>query len=315
VANLPPGSYTVVQTLPSDYLATTPTTANVTLTSGSMGAANYLDTQPASISGMVLVDVNGDGVADAADTNGISGVTIVLQTTNGVPVATNLTSDSGTYFTNVPPGDYTVVQMVPPGWLATATTNITVTLTSGQASTNNNFLDTQPAGIAGSVKLDVNGNGVADAEDTNGVSPVVLNVYLNGTTLVATVTNNSDGSFSVANLPPGSYTVVQTLPSDYLATTPTTASVTLTSGSMGAANYLDTQPLILAITLTSTQGSLLTLSVTPGQYYTLLATTNLLAPITAWSVVSTGTAPVGPFMLTDPEATNFPQRFYRARTP
>ena len=143
----------------------------------------------------------------------------------------------------MPPGSYTVVQMVPPGWLATTTTNITVTLTSGQASTNNNFLDTQPASIAGSVLLDVNGDGVAEAEDTNGVSPVVLNVFLNGTTPVATVTNNSDGSFSVANLPPGSYTVVQTVPSGWLATTPTTVSMTLTSGSTGAANYLiDTRP-------------------------------------------------------------------------
>jgi hypothetical protein len=215
---------------------------------------------------------------------------------------------------NLPPGSYTVVQTLPSDYLATTPTTASVMLTSGSMGAAN-YLDTQPAGIAGSVKLDVNGNGVADAEDTNGVSPVVLNIYLNGATLVATVTNNSDGSFSVANLPPGSYTVVQTLPSDYLATTPTTASVTLTSGSMGAANYLDTQPLILAITLTSTQGSLLTLSATPGQYYTLLATTNLLVPITAWSVVSTGTAPLGPFVVPDPAATNFPYRFYRARSP
>ena len=204
--------------------------------------------------------------------------------------------------------------LVPPGWLATTPTTVSVTLTRGSTGTAN-FLDTQPADIAGSVKLDVNGNGVADAEDTNGVSLVVLNVYFNGTTLVATVTNSADGSFAVNNLPPGSYTVVETLPSDYLATTPTTARVTLTSGSTGTANYLDMQPLIMAITLTSTQGSLLTLNSGLGQNYTLLATTNLLAPITAWSVVSTGTAPVGPFVLTDPEATNYPQRFYRIRSP
>jgi hypothetical protein len=231
-------------------------------------------------------------------------------------VATNLTSESGAFFTNVLPGNYTVVQVVPSGYLATTLTTVSVTLTSGQASTNNNFLDTQPASIAGSVKLDVNGNGIADANDTNGVSPVVLNVYLNGTTLVATVTNSADGSFAVNSLPPGSYTVVQTVPSGYLTTTPTTVSVTLTSGSAGTANYLvDTRPLILAITLTSTQGSLLTLRAVPGQNYTLLATTNLRVPVTDWSVVSTGTVPVGPFVLADPAATNYPQRFYRLRSP
>jgi hypothetical protein len=191
-----------------------------------------------------------------------------------------------------------------------------LTLTSGQASTNNNFLDTQPAGIAGSVLVDVNGDGVANAEDTNGVSPVVLDVYLNGATLVATVTNSADGSFAVNSLPPGSYTVMEMVPPGWLATTLTNITVTLTSGSTGTANYLiDTRPLILAITLTSTQGSLLTFRAGLGQNYTVLAATNLLAPITAWSVVSTGTAPVGPFVVPDLEATNFPQRFYRVRSP
>jgi hypothetical protein len=74
-------------------------------------------------------------------------------------------------------------------------------------------------------------------------------------------------------------------------------------------------PVISAVTFTSTQGSLLTLIATPTKNYTLLATTNLLTPIAAWSVVSTGMAPVGPFVVPDPVATNFQYRFYRARTP
>jgi hypothetical protein len=74
-------------------------------------------------------------------------------------------------------------------------------------------------------------------------------------------------------------------------------------------------PVISGVTFTSTQGSLLTLSVTPAKNYTLLATTNLQAPVAAWSVVSTGTAPVGPFVVPDPAATNFPYRYYRARSP
>ena len=79
MSNLTPGSYTVVQTVPPGYTNTTPVTVNVTLTSGSTGTANYLDMQPGSIAGNVLVDVNGNGVADSNDTNGIAGVTITLQ--------------------------------------------------------------------------------------------------------------------------------------------------------------------------------------------------------------------------------------------
>ena len=89
------------------------------------------------------------------------------------------------------------------------------------------------------MKLDLNGNGVADSKDTNSIAPVEIKVYTNGTTLVATVTDNSDGSFSVSNLPPGNYTVVQMVPSGYTNTTPVTVNVTLTSGSTNTANYLD----------------------------------------------------------------------------
>jgi hypothetical protein len=74
-------------------------------------------------------------------------------------------------------------------------------------------------------------------------------------------------------------------------------------------------PVISAVTFTSNQGSLITLSATPTKNYTLLATTDLLAPISSWSVVSTGAAPVGSFVVADPAATNFLQHFYRARTP
>ena len=354
VSDLPPNIYTVVQTVPPGYTNTTPVTVNVTLTSGSTGTANYLDTQPGSIAGSVLVDVNGNGVADSNDTNGIAGVTVTLQTTNGMVLATNVTSASGAYsFPNLMPGSYVIVETNLPGWISTLDTappnddhipvtltsglistnnifydtqpgsiagnvlvdvngngiadsndtngiagvtvtlqttggvvlastltsasgaygftnlmpgsyvvvetnlsgwistldtappnddHIPVTLVSGQVSTGNNFYDTQLAQITGSVKLDVNGNGIADAADTNGVSPAVLKVYQGGTNLVATVTNNPDGTFSVSNLTPGSYTVVQTVPPGYTNTTPVTVNVTLTSGSTGTANYLDTQP-------------------------------------------------------------------------
>ena len=221
VSNLTPGSYSVVQTVPPGYMNTTPVTVNVTLTSGSAGTANYLDTQLGSIAGSVLVDVNGNGIADSNDTNGIAGVTVTLQTTGGVVLASTLTSASGAYsFTNLLPGSYMVVETNLPGWISTLDTappnddHIPVTLTSGQVSTGNNFYDMQLAQIVGSVKLDVNGNGTADLADTNGISPVVIKIYQGGANLVATVTNNPDGSFAVSGLLPGNYTVLQTVPAN-----------------------------------------------------------------------------------------------------
>ena len=49
---------------------------------------------------------------------------------------------------------------------------------------------------------------------------------------------------------------------------------------------------------------------------TVLATTNLLLPLTNWTVLGTVTDnPPGQFQFSDPQATNHPLRFYRVRSP
>jgi hypothetical protein len=49
---------------------------------------------------------------------------------------------------------------------------------------------------------------------------------------------------------------------------------------------------------------------------TILTTTNLLLPLTNWTVLGTLTdSPPGHFQFTDPQATNRPLRFYRVRSP
>jgi hypothetical protein len=54
----------------------------------------------------------------------------------------------------------------------------------------------------------------------------------------------------------------------------------------------------------------------PGASFSVLATTNLSLPLSNWMVLAgvTEVAP-GQFQLTDPQATNSPQRFYRVRSP
>ena len=73
-------------------------------------------------------------------------------------------------------------------------------------------------------------------------------------------------------------------------------------------------PLISGLSQNGDGSMSLALSAQPGQNYLLTATTNLSLPWSAWSVVSTGTVPFGPFNLSDPAATGFPQRFYRLAT-
>jgi hypothetical protein len=52
-----------------------------------------------------------------------------------------------------------------------------------------------------------------------------------------------------------------------------------------------------------------------GAAYRIFATTNLVLPLSHWTVAATGTFHGGVFQFTDTAATNFPHRFYRAMTP
>ena len=53
----------------------------------------------------------------------------------------------------------------------------------------------------------------------------------------------------------------------------------------------------------------------PGAVFTALGTTNLLLPLSSWTVLGGVTeGPPGRFQFTDPQATNSPQQFYRVRS-
>ena len=235
--NLTPGAYTVVQTLPAGYTNTLDTAPPndlripLTLTSGQTPTGNnFYDTQYASISGAVRVDLNGNGVVDAGDTNGIAGVTVQLLDVGSIVVATTTTGADGSYsFANVRPGAYTVRETDLPGWYSTLDTTspndnlIPVSLTSGQASTGNNFYDTAYASVSGAVLVDVNGNGIAEAGDTNGISGVFVRLLDASSNVVATTTTSATGAYGFTSLPVGNYTVVQTVPAGYTNTLDTAA--------------------------------------------------------------------------------------------
>ncbi len=75
---------------------------------------NFSEVEPASIAGNVYYDANDNGIFDA-DESGIGGVTVTL---SGPVTRTAITAADGSYsFTDLPPGDYTVVQTQPSAWV------------------------------------------------------------------------------------------------------------------------------------------------------------------------------------------------------
>ena len=136
-----------------------PTTANLIVTSSAPGAV-------ASIAGTVYHDRNDNGAIDIGE-EGIGGVTINL-TQGGIIFATTTTGPDGKYnFPNLAPGNYTVVEVNPAGWidgkdtvgvgasggLGTAGNDVisNVTLAGGDAATEYNFGERKPPGGVASI--------------------------------------------------------------------------------------------------------------------------------------------------------------------
>ena len=139
-------------------------------------------------------------------------------------------SPDGSYsFANLRPGTYSVVETQPAAYLdgkdtagssgGTVTNDAisTILLGAGVASVNNNFGELQPSSLSGFVYVDAGNDGVKGAGEA-GIGGVT--VTLTGTNDLGAVSltalTAADGSYSFANLRPGTYSVVETQPAGYL---------------------------------------------------------------------------------------------------
>ncbi len=243
------GTATPVGTVPSAI-------GGIVLGSGAASTGNNFAEVPGggAIEGRVWRDDNNNGALDAGEP-GIAGVTLELTgtTSGGAPVSRTTTTDAeGRYaFTGLAPGNYAVREPTqPPATLNGATVagringvsigNATSLLTTpsavtaialgaNQVSSGNDFGEFPASAISGRVYLDNNGNGRPDAGET-GLAGIVL--VLTGTDDLGrpvnlTATTAADGSYTFADLRPGTYTVTQpTQP-------PGTVNGTTTAGSAG----------------------------------------------------------------------------------
>ncbi len=218
-------------------------------TAGSTSSANnFLDQQQnATISGSVLNDLNGDGLANDGGV-GVAGATVALfrdVNTNGVfdsgtdtQVGASVTTPvSGAYsFASLATGVYFVNETNPAGFFSTAaiagsgtgTTSlvqssdrIRVTITTaGSTSSANNFLDQQrDASISGTVYNDIDGSGDFTVGET-GLAGVTVS-YSGGTPATSgSVSTGVGGGYTISGLQAGSYSVDYTVPSGYVNTGP-----------------------------------------------------------------------------------------------
>ena len=256
LVGLRPGTYAVTETQPAGYgeagqvsddpdadTLVTNVISNLVLESGESSAGNDFTERFSTISGVVFHDLDNDGV-QGSDEVGIAGVELSLTGTdaNGAPVTQTVVTDiDGAYtFVDLLSGEYAITETQP----AAYSDGIDVAGTSGGiAAVGGDEISAIPlaAGtdaesytfaeigtpIIGTVWIDDDRDGVIDVGEP-GISGVTITLLdSNGDVVGVTVTDDT-GSYSFADLPAGDYSIVQTQPSGFGSTTPSTIAVTLT---------------------------------------------------------------------------------------
>ncbi len=200
----------------------------------------FAEVLESEIAGRVFLDGNNDGILNGSET-GIGGQTIEL--VQGGSVLTSVaTSGDGSYsFTGLQPGTYTIRQPAQPantssgqtvpgsvpngGTPGTATPATTVPseiaglfLPPNTLSPDNNFAEIPNAReIRGQVFIDFADNGVLDGTDygLSGLAIELTGTDVSGGAVTQSAVTASDGTYTFAGLPEGTYQIEQTgIPSD-----------------------------------------------------------------------------------------------------
>jgi len=186
---------------------------------------NFGELLPATLTGFVYIDSDGDAIKDGGETVGVPGVTITLSGVdylgNAIPPA--ITNGSGVYtFTNLLPGTYSLTETPPAGLTHTgaeagskggsgagllSATITAIPIVSNDTATGYNFGESGE-GISGFIYVDSNGNGVKDVGETGiaGVSMTISGNVLAGGSVCGyipscTVVSDGTGQYRFLHLP------------------------------------------------------------------------------------------------------------------
>jgi len=187
---------------------------------------NFCELQPASISGVVFVDGNGDCYRQA-DELAIAGVTIELRDARGRFVTRTITDAGGNYqFDNLTPGSYQVFEQQPDGYFQGGQTVGTgdgevlgsdllgFRVAAGDQLVDYNFCEVPPASIRGLVHVDDDGDCVVDPDERPLAGVRIELRDASGRTITVTQTDSS-GRYEFSDLRPGQYQVFERQPDGF----------------------------------------------------------------------------------------------------
>ncbi|MEN6459310.1 MAG: SdrD B-like domain-containing protein [Thermoguttaceae bacterium] len=299
--NLTPGVYGVAEVTPDGYqdgldaAGTAGGTAHnpgdlidgVTLISSQHGKNyDFGELLPASISGHVYVDVNGNESLDSSDTR-LANVTVYLLNSDGDRIDSTTTDENGEYsFTGLTPGVYSVEEVQPSGYLeggnAVGTAGgsldgydriLSAQLDAGVQGEDYDFYEIIPAKISGYVFQDGSAivlkesdpdpdiaslrDGKLTSDDTR-LSGITLTLCdatgypltdSNGNEI--TTTTDANGYYEFTGLRPGEYSIVESQPENYVPGIDTAGS----NGGLVVNRYATVDESILSTLAVSSSGS------------------------------------------------------------
>ncbi|XRH75143.1 MAG: SdrD B-like domain-containing protein [Candidatus Methanosuratincola verstraetei] len=240
--NLTPGTYTAIAVIPYNWEPVSPRFRVGTIVNDSITVPDMLVKSRSSdkytVSGYVYNDTDRNGIYDPVGDKGLYGWEVFILDSAGFPVGAGRATTNSTgyyYFANIWSGDYTVYIRMQPGYANSTPRAQNITVKNANVP-NVNFLVYRIASpptyyIMASVFNDTNGNSRYDAgEGLSGWGVWVYSgVYTGGVAYpIRVATTASSGNVTFANLPEGTYTVVQLPLANWTNVTPRSVVVTLT---------------------------------------------------------------------------------------
>ncbi len=208
-----PGPYTVTETDPAGFDSVSDVDgANDNVVTGTVAPGgnvpmnDFVDEQPATVSGTVLEDIDNDD--DGEDP--IPGVLITINDSSG-NTQTALTDAMGNYSFTVTPGPFTITEGDLSGYTSVndvegSPTDNTImgTVAPGGNEPDQDFVDERPTVVSGNVSEDTN-NDDAGEVDLSGV----LITIVDGAGVTQTALTDAMGNYSF-EVAPGAYTITET---------------------------------------------------------------------------------------------------------
>jgi hypothetical protein len=174
-------------------------------------------------SGTVYNDLNGNGVMNSGEP-ALTKWTINLLNSLGTVVSSVTTGGTGTYsFANLGPGKWTIQEVNQSGWYQTQPVNppgiYSFAAVSGSNQTGLNYGNFQTITVSGSVYNDLNGDGKKQGNEP-GLANWTVELLNTSGNVVSQVTTDSKGNYTIGQVFPGTFKLVEILQSGWVQTQP-----------------------------------------------------------------------------------------------